>query len=76
MKIERLKQIAFAEGVIEKFIEDKTNSPEPDDVSQAERIALAWQVLSVGLKELRQENLNLALKMTEASDLLSKAINT
>ena len=76
MKIERLKQIAFAEGIVERFVEDRAGSAEPDEVSQMEKISMAWQIVSTGLKELRQENLNLALKMAEASDLLTKAINT
>ena len=76
MNIERLKQIAFAEGIVERFVEDRAGSAEPDEVSQMEKISMAWQIVSTGLKELRQENLNLALKIAEASDLLTKAINT
>ena len=72
MNIEKLKQMAFAEGAVEDFIEHSVESVETDSVDQAAKLSTAWQILSNGLKELREENLELSGKLERAKALLGE----
>ena len=72
MNIEKLKQMAFAEGTVEDFIEHSVESVETDSVNQAAKLSTAWQILSNGLKELREENLELSGKLERAKALLGE----
>ena len=72
MNLEKLKQMAFAEGAVEDFIEHSVESAGPDSVEQAAKLSAMWQILSSGLKELRQENLELSSKLERAKALLGE----
>ena len=72
MNIERLKQIAFAEGAVEDFIESSLKGAAPELTEQAAKLMSSWQMLSIGLKELREENIVLSEKLERAKVLLGE----
>ena len=72
MDIEKLKQIAFAEGAVEDFIEHSLEDVDPALTDQATKLSVSWKVLSSGLKELREENLELSTKLERAKALLGE----
>lgn len=68
MNVTRLATISYAEGFVEDFIEGYINDVDEDTagpqlLEQMKQISNMWQVLSTGLKELRQENAALQLKL-------------
>ncbi len=68
MKIERLKQISYAEGVVEDFIENSVEAASESD--RATNLLTMWQTVAAGLKELRQENLDLSQKLEVVKNTL------
>lgn len=72
MNLEKLKQMAFAEGAVEDFIEHSVENADSDSIDQAAKLSAMWQILSSGLKELRQENLELSTKLERAKALLGE----
>ena len=70
MDITRLKQLSQAEGHIEDFIERTVADAEEDVADQAARLSAAWLIIVAGLKELRQENLDLENKLVLAKSAL------
>ncbi len=61
MKIEHLNKISYAEGVVEDFIEKSVEAAGESD--KAANLLTMWQTVATGLKELRQENLDLSQKL-------------
>ena len=70
MDITHLKQISLAEGHVEDFIERTVEDAEPDVADQAAKLSAAWLIIVAGLKELRQENLELENKLVLAKSAL------
>jgi hypothetical protein len=70
MDITKLKQLSQAEGHIEDFIERTVADAEEDVADQAARLSAAWLIIVAGLKELRQENLDLENKLVLAKSAL------
>lgn len=71
MKIERLTEISQAEGRIEDFIERSIDGADESNI-KATQLGAAWKTLSAGLKELREENFDLAGKLEKAKVLLGE----
>lgn len=68
MNATRLGTISYAEGFVEDFIEGYINDVDeeiagPQLLEQMKQVNNMWQVLSTGLKELRQENAALESKL-------------
>jgi hypothetical protein len=70
MDITKLKQLSQAEGHVEDFIERTVADAEEDVADQATRLSAAWLIIVAGLKELRQENLDLENKLVLAKSAL------
>ena len=73
MDITRLKQLSQAEGHVEDFIERTVADAEEDVADQVARLSAAWLIIVAGLKELRQENLDLSNRIALAGATLNKA---
>lgn len=76
MDITRLETIAYAEGFIEDFVEEYLENVDEETagsqtLEQAVNLKNMWLVLSSGLKELRQENAALQMKINAAKFALS-----
>ncbi len=70
MDITRLKQLSQAEGHVEDFIERTVEAVDTDASDQAARLSAAWLIIVAGLKDLRQENLDLENKLVLAKSAL------
>ena len=70
MNIERLKQISFAEGAVEGFIEKQIAGLSEEQKAQGQHVTTMWQTLIAGLEELREENLVLRSRVETANAAL------
>ena len=70
MNITKLQHLSQAEGHVEDFIERTVADAEEDVADQAARLSAAWLIIVAGLKELRQENLDLENKLVLAKSAL------
>jgi hypothetical protein len=66
MNNEKLNMLGYAEG----FIEDFLDNYQTGDVNHDEQIGAMWSLITSGLRELRQENATLEIKVAAARNAL------
>lgn len=71
MNIERLKQISLVEGFLEDYLERGLDYIKSEESDRVEKALVAWQVLSLGLRDLRLENLELREKLESIKSSLA-----